>query len=119
MNKSLLAGFAFALCASTLPAPMRAEAGPAAAVQQCRTADGTTLFTDKPCRIVGAQAVPMRGELATRIVREQVLEASVSGVYESVEPPAPNVHDTYSGACAFSRAAVRSSWRRCSSVLGG
>ena len=80
MNKTLLAGFAFALCAGTLPAPMRAEAGPAAAVQQCRTADGTTLFTDKPCRVVGAQAVPMRGELATRIVREQALEASVSGV---------------------------------------
>ena len=78
MDKSLLAGIAIALVAATLPAPNIAEAGPA--VQQCRTADGTSLFTDKPCRLVGAQSVPMRGELATRLLREQALEASISGV---------------------------------------
>ena len=43
----------------------------------------------------------------------------VSGVYDSVEPPAPNVHETYCGSIAFSLAAVRSSCARCSSVFGG
>ena len=43
----------------------------------------------------------------------------VSGVYDSVDPPAPKVHDTYSGDSLRSRAAVRSSCVRCSSVLGG
>ena len=41
---------------------------------------GTSLYTDKPCRVVGAQSVPMQGALATRLLREQALEAQVSGV---------------------------------------
>jgi hypothetical protein len=85
MDKSLLVGVAVALIASTFPAANTAEAGPT--VQQCRTADGTSLFTDKPCKLVGAQAVPIRGELATRLVREQAIEASVSGVEVSTIQP--------------------------------
>ena len=49
-------------------------------MQQCRTADGTALYTDKPCRAIGAQSVPMRGELATRLVHEQRAEARFTGV---------------------------------------
>jgi len=85
MAKSLFVGCAVALAAAALPAPNIAEAGPA--VQQCRTADGTSLFTDKPCGIVGAQSVPIRGELATRLLREQSLEARVSGVEVSTLQP--------------------------------
>ena len=78
MRRPFIIGVAAALLASALPAPHRAEAGPV--VQQCRTADGSSLYTDKPCRVVGAQSVPMQGELATRLLREQALEAQVSGV---------------------------------------
>ena len=85
MDKSLLVGFAVALAAAALPAPNIAEANPT--VQQCRTADGTSLFTDKPCKLVGARSVPIRGELATRLVREQALEASLSGVEVSTLQP--------------------------------
>ena len=43
----------------------------------------------------------------------------VSGVYESVDPPAPKVTETYSGFQRRSWVAARSSCARCSSVLGG
>jgi hypothetical protein len=79
MNRSLLAGVAIALCFGTLPAPNRAQAGPTL-VQQCRTSDGSAVYTDKPCRAIGGQSMPIRAELATRIVREQAFEARVSGV---------------------------------------
>src|SRR5688572_17290665 len=78
MRRPFIIGVAVALIASALPAPRSAEAGPV--VQQCRTAEGASLYTDKPCRVVGAQTVPMQGELATRLLREQALEAQVSGV---------------------------------------
>jgi hypothetical protein len=64
--------------ATLAPWPQAAQAS--GWVQQCRTADGQSLYTDKPCRAIGAQPVPMRSELATRIVRERAHEAKVSGV---------------------------------------
>jgi hypothetical protein len=78
MRRPFIIGVTAALIACAFPATHRAEAGPV--VQQCRTADGSSLYTDKPCRLVGAQAVPMQGALATRLLREQALEAQVSGV---------------------------------------
>lgn len=57
----------------------RAHATPPT-IQQCVARDGSTLYTDKPCRSIGARTVPMRGDLATRLVREQATEARVSGV---------------------------------------
>ena len=102
MDKSLLTGLAIAVVATLLPTPDIAAAGPA--VQQCRTADGTSVFTDKPCKLIGAQSVPMRGELAMRIVREQVLEASVSGV--EVETLAPDSLTMAAAREAIGRRAV-------------
>lgn len=64
--------------------PQTAQAG--GAVQQCRTSDGRSLYTDKPCRMIGAQSVPMRGELATRLIREQAHEAKISGVEVAIIP---------------------------------
>lgn len=76
MHKTFIAG-AFALSFALL-LPLRVHASDL--VQQCRTGDGQSLYTDKPCRAIGAEAVPMRAELATRIVRERIHEAKVSGV---------------------------------------
>lgn len=59
--------------------PQRAHAEPPA-IQACRTQDGASVYTDKPCRTLGAHSVPMRGELMNRIVQEQSREAAVSGV---------------------------------------
>jgi hypothetical protein len=64
---------------STLPLAPRAHAAPPM-IQQCVAPNGTTLYTDKPCRSIGARSIPMRGELATRLVREQQTEARYTGV---------------------------------------
>jgi hypothetical protein len=85
MKNSLLAGFALAVCAGMLPVPHGVQAAPSA-VQQCRTSDGSAVYTDKPCRSIGAQSVPMRGELMTQILREGRREAQVSGVEVATIP---------------------------------
>ena len=85
MKISLIAGFALAACAGLLPVPQRVLAAPSA-VQQCQTRDGGSVYTDKPCRSLGAQSVPMRGELITQILREGRREAAISGVEVATIP---------------------------------
>ena len=76
--------FLFLLFASlAMPRPLLA-APPA--IQACVTQDGGAVYTDKPCRTLGAQSIPMRGELMNRIAREQAREAVVSGVEVSYLP---------------------------------
>lgn len=77
--------FLFLLLATLVLLP-RAHAGPPSSIQACRTQDGGAVYTDKPCRSIGAQSMPMRGELMNRIVQEQVVEARVSGVEVSWLP---------------------------------
>jgi hypothetical protein len=87
MHRSLIAGSVVAVLAAVSPlAVQRAHASPPT-IQQCVARDGTTLYTDKPCRSIGARSVPMRGDLATRLVREQATEARVSGVEVSYFKP--------------------------------
>ncbi len=66
-------------CVALSVAPNIACAAPPL-VQQCVTANGNTLYTDKPCRSIGARPVAMRGELATRLVRESATEARYAGI---------------------------------------
>ncbi|NUS60385.1 MAG: hypothetical protein HOQ01_05510 [Lysobacter sp.] len=88
MHRSLIAASVVAMLAavSSLAAP-RAHAAPPT-IQQCIAPDGSTLYTDKPCRSIGARSVPMRGDLATRLVREQATEARVTGVEVAYIQPA-------------------------------
>ena len=76
--------FLFLLLTSlAMPRPLLA-APPA--IQACVAQDGGAVYTDKPCRTLGAQSVPMRGELMNRIAQEQAREAIVSGVEVSYLP---------------------------------
>lgn len=43
-------------------------------IQRCRGADGTAVYTDKPCTMVGAQADAMSSELAMRLRSEAMRE---------------------------------------------
>ncbi|UHQ19785.1 hypothetical protein LVB87_01030 [Lysobacter sp. KIS68-7] len=99
MKSSLVAGFVIALCCVALPAPQRAQA--AGPIRACQASDGSAVYTDKPCRAFGARTVAMRDELATRIVREQALEAEITGVapdgYETIAPASLD-EDTMSAA---------------------
>ena len=68
MNKTLLAIFAATFALST--APVSAPAVATSAIQRCQSTDGQLVYTDKACAVFGAKAVPMSGELLTRIARE-------------------------------------------------
>ena len=57
-----------AAAGATAPIAPPAQAG---ALQQCRGNDGSLLYTDRDCASFGARAVPMRGELSTRIASEE------------------------------------------------
>jgi hypothetical protein len=63
-----------ACAVSPATAPVRAGTG----IQRCQDSGGTTLYTDKPCRALGARSVPLSPELATRIVRERSHEQALS-----------------------------------------
>jgi hypothetical protein len=103
MKCSLPVGLVIALCCAALPAPQRAQA--AGPIQACRASDGTSVYTDKPCRAFGARSVPVRDELATRIVREQALEAHITGVQpDAFETFAPASLDE--GTMAAARDAI-------------
>ncbi|KGQ18681.1 hypothetical protein LF41_434 [Lysobacter dokdonensis DS-58] len=77
MVRSIVLGVSVVLLHAFMP--HAAHAAPPM-VQQCVTADGSSVYTDKPCRSIGARTVPMRGELATRLVRERATEARYTGV---------------------------------------
>src|SRR5688572_19229685 len=79
MHRSITVGSLVAMLAAVSSLCGRVQAAPPT-IQQCRAPDGSTLYTDKPCRSIGARSIPMRGELATRLVREQVTEARYTGV---------------------------------------
>jgi hypothetical protein len=63
-----------ACAASPTTAPVQAGTG----IQRCQDPEGATLYTDKPCRALGARPVPLSAELATRIVRERSHEQALS-----------------------------------------
>lgn len=69
MNKSALAAFVVTALFAASPLTYQAQAGNG--IQRCQAPDGVTVYTDKACATFGAQAIPMSGELMTRIVREQ------------------------------------------------
>lgn len=83
MNKSLLAAFAITAVFAGSPLTHQAQAG--TGIQRCQAPDGATVYTDKACAAFGARAVPMSGELLTKILHEDTrAEADVlAGAMES------------------------------------
>lgn len=92
MKKSLLSTFAITALLAGTPIGQQAQAG--TGIQRCQAPDGATVYTDKACAAFGARAVPMSGELLTKIVREQARAESaalagdaVGGAYADAETP--------------------------------
>ena len=73
MKSTLLVTLATTLLLST--APVSAPVQATTAILRCQSADGTLVYTDQACSAFGAKAVPMSGELMTRIVHEEALAA--------------------------------------------
>jgi hypothetical protein len=76
MNRSLLATLIAGMLLSTVPAAAPVEA--TSAIQRCESPDGTLVYTDKSCAAFSAKAVPMSGELLTRIAHEDAREDSLA-----------------------------------------
>jgi hypothetical protein len=76
MNRSLLATLITGMLLSTVPAAAPVEA--TSAIQRCESPDGTLVYTDKSCAAFSAKAVPMSGELLTRIAHEDAREDSIT-----------------------------------------
>jgi hypothetical protein len=77
MNRWLPALILTLACAAS-PTAALVHAG--TGLQRCANSDGTTLYTDKPCRALGAKPVPLSAELATRIARERSREQAMAGM---------------------------------------
>ena len=88
MNRYLLATLITGVLLSTVPAAAPVEA--TSAIQRCESADGTLVYTDKSCAVFGAKAVPMSGELLTRIIHEESMpspSAQVDGAPAATDAP--------------------------------
>lgn len=74
-----VAAFIATLLAAMLPLsqPVRAGGG----IQRCESADGSAVYTDRACATLGAKAVPISGELLTRIARDEAANPSMSDAY--------------------------------------
>ncbi|MEO6366194.1 MAG: hypothetical protein ABIO38_09145, partial [Luteimonas sp.] len=71
MNALPVATLATALLLAATPYSHGVSA--ATGLQRCQTQDGTVLYTDKACGVLGAAAKPISAELITRIAREEAL----------------------------------------------
>lgn len=70
MNTRSVLASALVLSLAALPAAPAVNAA-GTGIQRCQAPDGTTVYTDKPCGMFGAEPAPMSGELLTRLAREE------------------------------------------------
>lgn len=75
MNKSLLATLVTGMLLATLPATAPVEA--TSAIQRCQSPDGTLVYTDQSCAAFSAKAMPLSGQLLSRIARDAAREQSI------------------------------------------
>ena len=64
-----VAAFAATLLVAALPVSQPASAR--TGIQRCDSGDGSAVYTDRACGSLGARAMPMPGELLTRIARDE------------------------------------------------
>ncbi len=69
MNILPITAFVVTMFSAALPfsQPVSARTG----IQRCESADGSAVYADRACASLGAQAMPMSGELLTRIARDE------------------------------------------------
>jgi hypothetical protein len=84
-----LATFSIALLAASLPLVTPVQAG--TGIQRCAAADGTTVYTDTPCSLLGAAARPLPSELLNRIAREEARTVPADAEDADAAAPAPVV----------------------------
>ena len=108
MNR--FAFFSAALVAALAAVPMPMPASASGALMRCRAPDGTIGYTDKSCAAIGAVAVPVPGDLLTRIVREQAGAPDglqIAGRGLAAAPVSPQVPGRRSPASGCARTPVQ------------
>lgn len=63
-----LVTFALTFLAASMPLVSPVQAG--TGIHRCASADGTTVYTDVPCALLGATPRPLPGDVLTRIARD-------------------------------------------------
>lgn len=84
MNRLSLVVAAATVFLATAPASSPLEA--AAALQRCKSSDGGLVYTDKGCAALGAESLPIPGDLLSRIAREESTDARHNGTDVSALP---------------------------------
>ncbi len=79
-----LVAAALTLVATALPITPGAHA--ATGIQRCQSASGGVVYTDRSCALLGAKAVPMSGELITRLANERRFEADPDALADIAAP---------------------------------
>lgn len=89
-----LFAWAMAVTLATIAAvatPLTPTAHAATAIERCIAADGTPIYTDRPCSLLNARRTPLSGELLSRIAREQASSTAAGGHAGASVPTASTV----------------------------
>lgn len=88
------------LAATPYSQPVNAGNG----LQRCQAQDGSVVYTDKACAVLGAKATPISGQLMTRIAREEALSIGTGAIdavdHGSLATTATAARRSLSGGCA-------------------
>ena len=63
----------------------------ASGIQRCVAADGTPIYTDKPCAVFNARRTPISGELLGRIARDRAANALDGGDFDGTPRATPAI----------------------------
>lgn len=89
MNRTALALAAVVATAGLAPgSPVTGQAR-AGDIQRCLASDGTTLYTDQPCAVLGAEAMPMPAGLHARLDDARDAETGAGGYVDASMPLYP------------------------------
>lgn len=94
-----LATFALTLLAASVPLVPAVQAS--TAIQRCEAGDGSTVYTDTPCSLLGAAPRPLPGDVLNRIAREEARTTPAGEHAEDVgSAPVTVVRRSATGGCA-------------------
>lgn len=79
-----LATFALTLLAASVPLVPAVQAS--TGIERCEAADGSTVYTDTPCSVIGAASRPLPGDVLNRIAREEARTMPAAEHADAVAP---------------------------------
>ena len=85
----LWTGLALATLLAAALLSLMPTAHAATAIQRCVGADGTPIYTDKPCAVFKAQRTPISGELLGRIARDRTANVLGGGDFDGTPRATP------------------------------